>query len=544
MRATELDAAELLDIDADRGEIRFAGARAILLDAVAMGLLRRQLVDTFGQVTARAILTRFGFAHGWRMAEAMRGEIAWDSHAEWRDAGGRIHMLQGLLRLMPGAEPLSPEGALVEASYEAEQHVLHLGRGEEPVCWTLTGFASGYLSCTEGKDIFVLERKCMGKGDAACRFLGRTAEGWGDELAPHRIFFAREGLDSSLQSIAAELKRAERKLRQRERVLLAATGTGDDPSGLVARSPAMARVVSLAKRVATAESAVLVTGESGAGKERVARLIHDGSARAGGPFLAVNCAAIPEALLESELFGHARGAFTGAVHDRVGLFEAAGRGTLLLDEVGELPMGMQAKLLRTLAERTVRRVGENRARPVDMRVVASTNRELEGEVAAGHFRRDLYYRLRVVELRVPPLRERREDILLLARALLSEAARRSKRPGLRLSPKAADLLARHHWPGNVRELENAMERACALAPSRQIEPDDLPEEIRCSLPLPGVEGGVRPLREMEKRYILAVLARNEGNQATTAAQLGVGVSTLYRKLKSYARRASEEGESR
>ncbi|WP_438017790.1 sigma-54-dependent Fis family transcriptional regulator [Sorangium sp. So ce315] len=540
MRAADLDLSELLTVDPRGGELRFSGARAILLDAVAMGLLRKQLIDSVGAAAARAILTRFGFAHGYRTAEAARDELALESEQEWRDAGGRIHTLQGMMRLAPGAGgPLSPGGATVEASYEAEQHLLHLGRAEAPVCWTLAGFASGYLSCVEGRDLYVIERRCLGRGDASCVFAGRTAEAWGADLEPHLPFFEAHRLDASLRRAAEALGRAERRLKTRAEALSRAAAAAADAGGLVAASPAMRRVVELARRVAQVDATVLITGESGTGKERVARLVHDASPRrARGPLLAINCAAIPEPLLESELFGHARGAFTGATRDRAGIFEAAAGGTLFLDEVGELPAGVQVKLLRALQAREVRRVGENRSRPVDVRVVAATNRELAAEVSAGRFRKDLYYRLQVVELRLPPLRERREDVLPLARGLLAQAAARMRRPAPRLSPGAADRLVRHAWPGNVRELENAMERAVALAEGRRIETEDLPEEVRSALPAPSapaVEPRVRTLGEVEQEYLLAVLARNEGNQTRAAAELGIGVSTLYRKLKAYGR---------
>ncbi|WP_437813990.1 sigma 54-interacting transcriptional regulator [Sorangium sp. So ce1078] len=544
MRAADLDLSELLTVDPQAGELRFSGARAILLDAVAMGLLRKQLIDALGVAAARALLTRFGFTHGFRTAEAARTELALESDEEWRNAGGRIHTLQGMIRLAPGADgPLSPDGAMVEASYEAEQHLLHLGRADAPVCWTLAGFASGYLSCVEGRDIYVLERRCLGRGDASCLFAGRTAEAWGAELEPHLPFFQEDRLNASLRRAAEALGRAERRLKARAETLLrTAAANGADPGGIVASSPAMQRVLELARRVAQVDATVLVTGESGTGKERVARLVHDASPRARAPLLAINCAAIPEPLLESELFGHARGAFTGATRDRAGIFEAAAGGTLFLDEVGELPAGVQVKLLRALQAREVRRVGENRSRAVDVRVVAATNRELAAEVSAGRFRKDLYYRLKVVELRLPPLRERREDILPLARALLAQAATRMRRPAPRLSPGAADRLVRYAWPGNVRELENAMERAVALAEGRRIKAEDLPEEVRAASLLPDAEPRARTpgerartLGDVEKGHILSALARNGGNQTRTAAELGIGVSTLYRKLKEYGR---------
>jgi len=301
----------------------------------------------------------------------------------------------------------------------------------------------------------------------------------------------------------------------------------------VARSPAMRRLIDIARRIATVDSTVLVTGESGTGKERIARLVHETSARAAGPFIAVNCGAITETLLESELFGHARGAFTGAVQDRPGLFEAANRGTILLDEIGEVPTGMQVKLLRVLQEREIRRVGENKSRTIDVRVIAATNRELTEDIAEGRFRKDLYYRLNVVELHVPPLRERREDILPLARQLLAEATVRLRRPIEGLSPRAADQLLRYNWPGNVRELENAMERAVALARVSRTDFEDLPEEVRQAIPVPLLSGPVKVLEEIEKDYIMAVMDLNGSNQTRAAEQLGIGSATLYRKLKKY-----------
>jgi transcriptional regulator with PAS, ATPase and Fis domain len=308
----------------------------------------------------------------------------------------------------------------------------------------------------------------------------------------------------------------------------------EQPMGIVAQSPAMRRLVDLACRVAKVDSTVLITGESGSGKERIARLVHDESTRAAGPFIAVNCGAITETLLESELFGHARGAFTGATQDRPGLFEAANGGTLLLDEVGEVSPGMQVKLLRALQEREIRRVGENKNRRVDVRVVAATNRDLAHGVAGGTFRQDLYYRLKVVELHVPALRERRDDVLPLARVLLADSAARMKRKISSLAPAAADQLLRYEWPGNVRELENAMERAVALARGNRVEAEDLPEEVRQAFPRPvASKGAVRPLEQIEKEYILAALELNGGNQTRTAEELHIGSATLYRKLKSY-----------
>ncbi|MDR3669224.1 MAG: sigma-54-dependent Fis family transcriptional regulator [Holophaga sp.] len=539
MRADDLDHKELLELDPEEGVILFAGQRALLLDAVAMGLLRRYLVENFGLTAARAVLTQFGFAHGWRVAEAMRAGIQWDSEADWCRACTRIHALEGLFRVeSDSADPISPEGVMLVDSYEAEQHLLHFGRAEAPTCWTICGLLSGYLSRTTGEEIYVLEDRCLGKGDAGCHLVGRTRAQWGDERAEDlRIFrpgpFA-DYLDLSLHRVAETLEAADRRLKIHREALARAEPTLAEPHGTVAKSPAMRKVLDLAMRVAKVDSTVLITGESGTGKERIARLIHDRSARALGPFIAVNCGAITETLLESELFGHARGAFTGAGHDRPGLFESANRGTLLLDEIGEVSPGMQVKLLRALQEREIRRVGENKARPIDVRVLAATNRDLALAVAGGAFRQDLFYRLRVVELHVPPLRERADDILPLARVLLASSALGMNRRILGLSPATAQRLLGYGWPGNVRELENTMERAAALATGTRVELDDLPEEIRSAFPRPvATEGMVRPLDEIEEEYIRAALERNNGNQTRTARQLKIGAATLYRKLKGY-----------
>jgi two-component system, NtrC family, response regulator HydG len=554
MRADDLDHEELLELDPEGGLIRFGGQRALLLDAVAMGLLRKYLVENFGLTAARTVLTQFGFAHGWRMAEAMRAEFKWDSDEDWRRAGTRIHALEGLFRVEPGSKgPLTKEGLMLVASYEAEQQLLHFGRSDVAACWTICGLTSGYISRSEGKEIYVLEDRCLGKGDAACHLFGRTREEWGDDRAEELRFFEpsrlKECLDVSLHRVTETLKAAERKLREHRRALIRVARDVDEPLGIVAKSAAMRQLVDLARRVAKVDSTTLITGESGSGKERIARLVHQESTRAAGPFIAVNCGAITETLLESELFGHARGAFTGATQDRPGLFEAANSGTLLLDEVGEVSPGMQVKLLRALQEREVRRVGENKSRRIDVRVLAATNRDLAHRVAGGDFRQDLYYRLKVVELHVPPLRDRRDDILPLARVLLAEAALRMKRKISGLAPGAVDQLLRYEWPGNVRELENAMERAVALARGSRVELEDLPEEVRQAFPKPvATRGTVRPLDEIEKEYILAALELNGGNQTHTAEQLHIGSATLYRKLKRYGliggKRAIRKGAQR
>ena len=533
MRAADLDIHELLHFVPEGGLITFAGERVLLLDAVALGLLRKELIETLGMTAARVVLTRFGYAHGWRVAETLRKGFPWDSEDEWRIAGARLHSLQGLVRAEVTRASFHSSAPAAEGiwhdSYEAEQHLLHLGQAQEPVCWTLTGFATGYMSCVYGTEIIAIEDRCRGKGDAVCRAVVRSKDEWGPELATHLPFYQKEAcLEVALTQLTDTLKKKERQLQSRRALRQSDARV---PAGLVGSSPAMLRTLDLARRVAQVDSTILITGESGAGKERIARFIHDESARTAGPFLAINCAAVPETLLESELFGHARGSFTGASQDRAGLFEAANGGTLLLDEIGDVPPAMQVKLLRVLQEREVRRVGENRVRSINVRVLAATNRDLLADVHGARFRQDLYYRLRVVEVVVPPLRDRREDILPLARQLLAGAATRFGRKAPTLTPEAAHLLLRYGWPGNVRELENALERAVALGRSDRIGVDDLPPEVGAAPPIAQTAGEIRTLAEVERDYIAAALRASGGNRARAAEKLGIGAATLYRKLK-------------
>jgi len=331
----------------------------------------------------------------------------------------------------------------------------------------------------------------------------------------------------------------------------------------------MRRIFRLVRKVAGTDSTVLLTGESGTGKELIARSLHVQSPRAAGPFVPVNVGALPESLIESELFGHVRGAFTGATEDRPGLIEAADRGTLFLDEIGDMPLATQVKLLRTLESSEVRRVGDNATRLVDIRVIAATHRDLRREVADGRFREDLFYRLNVVQIELPPLRERREDIGLLASYFLERVSARAGRPGLVFSPEAMQRLERYDYPGNVRELENAIEHAVAVAEGRAIVAADLPAAIRSPRLLSeGAGEGSEPptrraepvgarhdegpdgppvaehgaprqawsLADVEKEHIQLVLARHRGNATAAARQLGISRTTLWRKLREYGLR--------
>jgi two-component system, NtrC family, response regulator HydG len=304
--------------------------------------------------------------------------------------------------------------------------------------------------------------------------------------------------------------------------------------GLIAQSTEMQKVLDLVLRVAPTDATVLIQGESGTGKEVIAKVIHHASPRTDKPFVAVNCGALPEPLLESEIFGHVKGAFTGATAHKKGLFEEAHGGTFLLDEIGEMPPTLQVKFLRVLQEGEVRPVGSTQATTADVRVLAATNRDLGQLMQQGKFREDLFYRLSVIPVVLPPLRERREDIPALAEHFLRRYGQKQGRP-LRLSAAAVDTLLRYPWPGNVRELENAMERTAILARNDAIGPDDLPPHIAAGAPLgpAPVLPREQTLAEVEKAHILQTLERCGWNHSRAAEALNIGRTSLWRKLKEY-----------
>jgi transcriptional regulator with GAF, ATPase, and Fis domain len=302
-------------------------------------------------------------------------------------------------------------------------------------------------------------------------------------------------------------------------------------SGIVGSSPAIQRLLQTIDKVAPHDTTVLITGESGTGKELIARALHQRSTRAGRPFVAVNCAALPETLFESELFGHEKGAFTGAVSQKKGRFERAHGGTIFLDEVGELALPMQPKLLRVLEEREVERVGGSQAYPLDVRIIAATNRDLSEDVRQGRFRRDLYHRLETVTLKSPPLRERKDDIPLLAAYFLRRWAERCKRNVLGLSQEAEQILLQYPWPGNVRELENAMERAVVLGVSDRVLPEDLPEAVLDAVPGEGKPKYYSSVGQAKREAILDAYIQGGGDYKQAARVLGIHPNYLLRLVK-------------
>ncbi|HVL69983.1 MAG TPA: sigma-54-dependent Fis family transcriptional regulator [Vicinamibacterales bacterium] len=547
MKLKDLQLYEVLDFRPDEGIITFGDQRMIIQGAAAMGLLRKQIVETLGTDRARRLLLRFGYADGYHDAISLRERLKWDNPMDGVAAGTTLHSLEGIVHSVPTRLDYEPEsgsfrGELVwRNSYEAEQHVHHLGRSDQTVCWTLVGYASGFFSGCLGRDVYFREVTCAGQGHAECLLTGKDAAGWGDELQSLIVDFQRVDLHEEIERARAAVRRQKHALARRQRLLDAREreiGVVREhvlrhaaSHNFIVRSSAMREVLELAARVAPLDTNVLIQGESGTGKEFVARMLHDQSPRAGGRLVSLNCAALTDTLLESELFGHVRGAFTGAVRDKAGLFELAANGTLFLDEIGELAPPLQAKLLRALQEREIRRVGGDRTIRVNARVVAATNRDLKALASSGAFREDLYFRLAAFTIALPPLRERPEDIPALVHEFVRRAAGRLRKDVKNVSAEAMALLTGYSWPGNVRELEHVVERSVILARTRTLGARDLPPEIRDVAD----PSGASPLnlKTHESRLIREALKRHGGNRRRTAAALNIGTVTLWRKMKQY-----------
>jgi len=533
MRAADLRLDELLTFR--EGSIDFQGRRLVLHSTDAFASLRKDLFEMVGARQARRILTRYAYFWGQADAAAMRRVFKWDTLLDLVKAGPRLHALQGVARWVTKRLDLDEKtghffmDVTWHGSGEADEHLAHLGKSEHPVCWMLAGYASGFMSYVLDKNIYFVEQSCRAQGGRVCTAIGKDIDSWKGELSPHQAYFSADDIKGKIRNLTDELRRVSRELAANERQLSTLT----KPPLVEVRSPSFTRVIELATRIAPFDSSVLITGESGVGKEVVARLVHARSLRTKGPFLAINCGALPETLLDSELFGHKAGAFTGAIADRAGLFEAAAGGTIFLDEIGEISQAMQVKLLRVLQEREIRRVGGSRTRAIDVRVLAATNRDLVADMRSGRFREDLYYRLRVVEIVVPPLRERPEDILPLARFFTERLRTKLKIPNLRLDAPCIDFLCAYSWPGNVRELENAIERAAILSRDGNMTPDLLPSGIvhgqeTATGKLPGKN---HTLAELEAQQVAAALRQTNGNRKRAAAILGISTATLWRKLK-------------
>jgi len=532
MKAQDLVIEELVEFR--RGLVDLHGRRLIIHDVHAMAQFRRDIVEMVGRDQARRVFTRFGYFWGQTDAAAMKRIFDWESTAEWLMACAALHMLQGAgeieAKLLEFDEPAGQmQMELVwENSAESEEHMVELGMGKQPSCWILAGYASGYASYCLGKSVYFVEEKCRVKGDSHCSAIGKDIDSWGKEIEPHLPYFHADDIQGKVRDQTRRLRTQQLALARQRRELEAAL-RGPALSSVSVRSRSFLEILDLANRVARFDISILITGETGVGKEVLARHIHSQSPRAEGPFVAVNCGALTESLLESELFGHVAGSFTGATGDKAGLLDEAQGGTIFLDEIGDVSPAMQLRLLRVLQEKEILPVGDTHSHKVDVRVIAATNRNLEQAIAAGAFRQDLYYRLQVVHIEVPPLRDRKEDILALARHFVEKYGNQLKLGKLHLDASCLDCLLEHSWPGNIRELENAIERAAVLCTNGVIRPEYLPSTVvqdrrhRSNDPS-------RSLAAAELDHIQAVLESVGGNRAEAARVLQIGQATLYRKL--------------
>lgn len=453
---SDADLRRLVQFSSSDGRIWLAGQRMLLMHAAALGSLRRELMQSIGHEKTRRLLMRTGYSAGESdaaLARQVRGDAPMFSMFS---VGPQLHMLEGAVQVTPlkFSQDMAKnqfEGLFRwDHSWEVETHVREFGSQDHPVCWMLLGYATGYTSAFFGRRILFKEIQCTACGFDHCLIEGRFKADWpdGDEMEA----------DYAPDAMLVELQ----NLKEQVEVMRDNRPPEDDMGPLLGRSKSFQAATELLRKAAGTQVTVLLTGETGVGKERFARALHALSDRASQPFVAINCAALPPDLIESELFGAEKGAYTGSGSARPGRFERADGGTLMLDELGELPLPVQSKLLRVLQDGVVERLGGTATRRVNVRVVAATNVDLSAAVAQGKFRQDLLYRLNVYPIRVPSLRERGEDIEVLAQHLLQRFSERHNKVLAGFSDRALEALRHHEWPGNVRELENLIERGVIL----------------------------------------------------------------------------------
>jgi DNA-binding NtrC family response regulator/predicted hydrocarbon binding protein len=454
----DLDLRRLVRFSAEDGTIWLAEHRMVLLHAAALAGLRKELLNSVGLEHTRRVMTRMGYASGVRDAELAKKIRAGQDPIDAFMVGPQLHMLEGVVKVTPLKIEMDVAAGTYygefqwENSWEAEAHVKDIGSQKDPVCWMLLGYASGYTSAFMGRFVLYKEVECAACGPAHCRIIGKPVDEWPD-AAEHTLYYESDSIVSRLLELSTQVDTLRSTLEQQRQM-----------ENLIGSSPAFKRAYELVVKAARTNVTVLLTGETGVGKERFARALHDMSRRAEQAFVAVNCAAMPHDLVESELFGVEKGAFTGAHASRVGKFERAEGGTLFLDEIGELPLAAQAKILRVLQEGEIERLGDERTRKVNVRIIAATNVELQQAVKAGRFRADLYYRLNVYPVTVPPLRERALDIPPMVNAMIEKFNAMHGKRVAGITDKAMKALKAYQWPGNVRELENMIERGIILAP--------------------------------------------------------------------------------
>ncbi len=538
------DIQDLLDkiiFDTQHGQIWFDENRMLLMHTSILGFLRKDLFNMLGLERTKHFFIRCGYQAGMRDAEVTSKLRPNLNEAEAFMAGPQMHGIRGMVQVDVNELHLSHDQKEFYAdfdwlnSFEAEVHLSEFGPSEEPACWMLLGYACGYSSFVMGQTIIYQETHCVAKGDEHCRIIGKPLSEWenSDELIR---FMSPDAVSDEIIALQAELNELKKNIyteAESDYTMFDAVG----------ESVAYRKVCDLLKKAAGSKVAVLLQGETGVGKEAFARGVHVGSQRKAEPFVAVNCASIPPDLIEAELFGVEKGAFTGALQTRIGKFERAHGGTIFLDEVIELSPRAQATLLRMLQEGEFERVGDCKTRKADVRIVAATNEDLEQAVKDGRFRADLYYRLNIFPVMIPPLRERREDIPLLINHFLTRFENMYGKTLKGLSDKAKNFMMKYEWPGNIRELENLLERATLLTDHQQeIKLDSLfpqhqnldrqqEDQVSSFSNLDDLFNEKFSLDQFEQRIIRTAMDKSRQNVSEAARMLGITRATLEYRLK-------------
>ncbi|MFJ3524786.1 sigma 54-interacting transcriptional regulator [Pseudomonas sp. NPDC090203] len=529
------------------GKIWLEEQRMLLVQVSMMASCRRELIEMLGIERAKGFFLRLGYQSGLKDAELARKLRPHGSDVEMFFTGPQLHSLKGMVNVLPQEIDIDLDNGHFYAdiewqdSFEVENCASEHLHSEQPVCWMLLGYAISYSSFFLGRQILYKEVSCRGCGDEKCRIIGKPAEQW-DDADTFMRYFQSDPIIDELQVLQVQVANMRQRLQQAAGQFY---GIGE--------SAVYRKTCSLIDKVAAGKASVLLLGETGVGKEVIARSLHLRSERAGGPFVALNCAAIPPDLIEAELFGVEKGAYTGAQQSRMGRFERAHNGTLFLDEIIELTPRAQASLLRVLQEQELERVGDSQTRRVNVRVIAATHENLENAVKTGRFRADLFYRLNVFPVNIPALRDRREDIPLLIEHFLDKLHESYGKKTLGLSDRALQACLHYDWPGNIRELENLMERGVIITDVNQsiavdsLFPNDPPPSPSVGLTSDGrlasqtgkqaqawidqiFDAGIN-LASVEDQLMQAALDRSQQNVSEAARLLGMTRPALAYRLK-------------